>query len=53
MNAHELIDIEKQYKESHNSVHFKLNQVNESVLDNMDEVDLSDVSPEYKIEKSV
>lgn len=34
MKVQELIDIEKKYKERHNSVHLKLNQVNESVPDN-------------------
>lgn len=37
MTAQELIDIEKKYKERHNSVHLEHNKVGESVLENMDE----------------
>jgi len=37
MNAHELIDIEKKYKERHNRGHLVPNQVGEFVPDNMDE----------------
>ena len=37
MTVQELIDIEKKYKEHHNSVHLVANQVGESIPDNMDE----------------
>lgn len=37
MTVQELIDIEKKYKERHNSFHLVANQVGESVPDNMDE----------------
>lgn len=38
MKVQELIDIEKKYKERHNSVHLKLNQVNESSLEHLKEL---------------
>ena len=37
MTVEELLKIEKQYKESHKSVHLVPNQVGESIPDNMDE----------------
>lgn len=37
MTVQELIDIEKKYKDRHNSVHLEHNKVGESVPDNMDE----------------
>ncbi len=37
MTVQELMDIEKKYKERHNSAHLKLNQASKTVPDNMDE----------------